>query len=63
MDARATFDLLGTEEDIKRAWYVAQVLEAVDWKWTPQMVLEQEELLLENVIRIATGIRIIKEEG
>lgn len=36
------------DEDVAR--YVAGILEAIDWKWTPLQVLEQPEALLHDVL-------------
>jgi len=42
------------------------VLEAVEWKWTPQQVLEQNEALLHDVLVIgglSSKVRQIEREN
>jgi hypothetical protein len=39
--------LWGDEDEAR---YVVSVLEAVDWKWTPAQILDQNEALLHDVL-------------
>lgn len=42
------------------ALYVFNVLEAVEWKWTINEVLEQPEALLHDVIQLASVRSIMR---
>lgn len=57
-----TITLWGNEN---QARYVVSVLEAVEWKWTPDQVLAQNEALLHDVLVIgglSSKIRRIDRE-
>jgi hypothetical protein len=52
--------------DEDQARYVVSVLEAVEWKWTPDQVLAQNEALLHDVLVIgglSSKIRQIDREN
>jgi hypothetical protein len=57
------FDLEGTKEDQELAWRVMTIEEAIDWRWTISEVLEQDELLLSNVLKLTAALRVVKEEN
>ena len=46
--------------DADMALYVFNVLEAVEWKWTINEVLEQPEALLHDVIQLASVRSIMR---
>jgi hypothetical protein len=47
--------------DLDRAWRVWLILRAVDFKWTPKQIEEQEEALLDDIMAIAFVQQRIEE--
>lgn len=60
----SNFDLPATvplaPDVVDESFYVFSVLEAVEWKWTVNDVLEQPEALLENILTLASIARKVK---
>lgn len=51
-DSHSLPDTVALWGDEETARYVVSVLEAVEWKWTPDQVLAQDEALLHDVLVI-----------
>jgi hypothetical protein len=52
-----TIEIWGDENEAR---FVYSVLQAVEWKWTPQQILEQEAALLHDVLTIGNADRVLK---
>jgi hypothetical protein len=54
--------LEGSLQDIDYAWNMYALMEAFQWQFLPSQIEQEDELTLNNIIRIAAAVRRLQKK-
>lgn len=61
-DEVAPPELMGTLEDVAEAWMTYTIVEALDWKYLPSQVHNEDDVLMNNIFAIASRVNKLRKE-